>query len=54
MRYHEGRMSVLIAAGIHVLEILFIVGGAGSTVVLILTGNEDIKTLMGFDDPGPH
>ena len=46
-------MGVLAALGIHVLEAMFIVGGIGSTIVIVLTGIEDIETLVGSKDTSP-
>lgn len=46
-------MGVLAAVGIHVLEAMFIVGGIGSAIVLVLTGIEDIETLVGSKATNP-
>ncbi|HLX86209.1 MAG TPA: hypothetical protein VKR59_20080 [Terriglobales bacterium] len=44
-------MSLKIAAVLaRILEIMFAVGIVGSTVVLVLSGIEDIKTLFGGED----
>ena len=40
-------MGALIHIGIRILEIMFFVGMAGSTVVLILSAIEDIEVLAG-------
>jgi hypothetical protein len=45
-------MGVLVTIGIRVLEAMFVVGGVGSVIVLILSGIEDIETLMGSEDSG--
>ncbi|HKN32257.1 MAG TPA: hypothetical protein VJX16_03350 [Terriglobales bacterium] len=42
---------MLIVVGIRTLETMFVAGGIGSFLVLILTGIEDIETLLGSDDP---
>ncbi|MBZ5704088.1 MAG: hypothetical protein LAN63_01935 [Acidobacteriia bacterium] len=39
---------------IRLLEIMFFVGGIGSFVVLILTGIEDLETLLGADASEHH
>jgi len=39
---------------IRVLEALFAVGAIGSAVVLILSGIEDIETLIGSDHSDQH
>lgn len=44
-------MELLITLGIRLLETMFVVGGIGSLLVLVLTGIEDIETLFGSDDP---
>ena len=43
-------MGLLATAGVRMLEAMFIVGIAGSVIVLILTGIEDIETLFGSDE----
>ena len=43
-------MEMLSAFGVRVLETMFAVGMAGSVIVLILTGIEDIETLFGSDE----
>jgi hypothetical protein len=44
-------MSLKIAAVLaRILEVMFAVGIVGSTVVLVLSGIEDIKTLFGGED----
>ena len=44
-------MGLKIAAVLaRILEIMFAVGVVGSTVVLVLSGIEDIKTLFGGED----
>ena len=44
-------MGILVTIGVRFLEAIFIVGAIGSFLVLILSGIEDIETLMGSDDP---
>jgi hypothetical protein len=41
----------IIAIVIKVMEILFVAGGVGSTVVILLSGFEDIETVMEVDEP---
>jgi len=43
-------MGVLATAGLRVLEAMFVLGWIGSIVVLILTGIEDVETLVEIDD----
>jgi hypothetical protein len=40
----------LITVVARILEGMFVVGGAGSIVVLILSGIEDLQTLFGEDE----
>ncbi|HVO81063.1 MAG TPA: hypothetical protein VMT28_10050 [Terriglobales bacterium] len=47
-------MSVFVTVGIRLLEVMFFAGGIGSAVVLILTGIEDLETLLGADDSEHH
>ena len=47
-------MEALITVGARLLEGIFIVGAIGSAIVLILTGIEDIGTLIGSDEPEQH
>jgi len=44
-------MDVLIHAGVRVLEVLFVVGWAGSALVLLLSGVEDIRIIFDKDKP---
>jgi hypothetical protein len=44
-------MDLLARIGIRILESMFAVGAVGSFVVLILSGIEDIETLLGSDEP---
>jgi len=43
-------MDFLIATGIRVLEFLFFAGWIGSLVVILLSGVEDIETIVRKDD----
>lgn len=47
-------MEQLLIWAVRVLETLFVVGSIGSAIVLILTGIEDIGTLIGSDEPEQH
>ena len=43
-------MGMLATFGVRLLEAMFAVGVAGSVIVLVLTGIEDIETLFGSDN----
>jgi hypothetical protein len=43
-----GRM--IVTALVRILEAMFVVGGLGSFVVLVLTGIEDFKMLFGGEE----
>jgi hypothetical protein len=43
-------MGLLATIGVRVLEAMFAVGVVGSAIVLVLTGIEDVETLLGSDD----
>ncbi|MBZ5721245.1 MAG: hypothetical protein LAO03_12770 [Acidobacteriia bacterium] len=43
-------MGMLATIGVRLLEAMFAVGIVGSTIVLILTGIEDVETLFGSDE----
>lgn len=45
------RISVLL---VKILECMFVAGWAGSVVVLLLTGYEDIATLLDRKDEASH
>jgi hypothetical protein len=47
-------MSLLVTVGVRLLEAMFFIGGTGSLVVLILTGIEDLETLLGANGPEHH
>jgi hypothetical protein len=47
-------MRWLVAIAIRVLEWIFAVGAGGSACVLILSGIEDIRTLLGSHDSDHH
>jgi hypothetical protein len=42
----NGKMDTVISILVRILEVMFMVGLAGSAVVLILTSFEDIKSLL--------
>ena len=44
-------MTALITALIKLLEWLFLIGLAGSAIVLVLTTIEDVETMMEKDEP---
>jgi hypothetical protein len=44
-------MRFLLIIGIRLLELLFVVGVIGSAIVLVLSGIEDIETLVRSDEP---
>ena len=46
-------MGWVVTALIRILEAMFVVGALGSTVVLVLSGVEDLKTLFGGEEE-PH
>lgn len=39
---------------VKILEYMFVAGGAGSAVVLVLTGIEDVGTLLDREDEHSH
>jgi hypothetical protein len=43
-------MSSLIVLGIKILEWMFLVGLAGSTIVILISGVEDVETMLEFHD----
>ena len=47
----ESIMDVLIHTGVRVLEVLFVVGWAGSLLVLLLSGVEDVRIIFDKDKP---
>ena len=44
-------MDWIVTASIRILETMFAVGAIGSAIVLVLSGIEDIETLLGTDKP---
>ena len=44
-------MDVLIHSGVRILEGLFVVGWAGSVLVLLLSGVEDIRIIFEKEKP---
>ncbi len=47
-------MPLLVVLLARILESMFIVGSMGSFVVLVLTGIEDLKTLLGMEEDPSH
>jgi hypothetical protein len=47
-------MDWLIMIGIYILEGMFVLGVIGSVLVLILSGEEDLKTAMEPDEESSH
>ena len=45
-------MNVLAILGIRILEVMFAAGWLGTLIVLMLTGIEDVETLLEKDEPG--
>jgi len=43
-------MDVLITIAVRLLEAMFVAGGIGSFLVLVLSGIEDLETLFGRSD----
>lgn len=43
-------MTLLLTVLIRILEAMFVIGGIGSFVVLVLSGIEDIETLMNSEE----
>ncbi len=44
----------LLTVLVRVLEFMFVAGWAGSAIVLILTGFEDVETLLDREDENSH
>lgn len=40
----------MLVIAVRFVEALFVIGGVGCLVVLILTGIEDVRTLLGLED----
>jgi hypothetical protein len=40
----------MLVIAVRFVEALFVIGGVGCLVVLILTGIEDVRTLIGLDE----
>jgi hypothetical protein len=50
-KYHGQLMGLLIVtAVVRILETMFVVGAIGSAVVLVLSGIEDLKLLLGLEE----
>lgn len=49
-------MSVIVAAFVHLMETLFLIGIIGSAIVILMSGVEDIQTVLQPDEPAgtPH
>ena len=47
-------MMEVIAILIRILEVLFVTGAIGSAVVILLSGLEDLETVLEPDEPGAH
>jgi len=47
-------MTTLITVVVRVLETLFVVGMAGSAVVIVLSGIEDVETMLDMGDDEAH
>lgn len=45
---------ILVTVLVRVLEFMFVAGWAGSAIVLLLTGFEDLETLMDREDENSH
>jgi hypothetical protein len=44
-------MNLLMTIGIRILEAMFVAGWFGTVIVLLLTGVEDVETLIEKDKP---
>jgi hypothetical protein len=44
-------MQTLLAAGIHLLEALFLIGMCGATIVILWSGVEDVEEIFKPDEP---
>jgi hypothetical protein len=49
--YNEVTVSVVL---VKILEVMFVAGWAGSAIVLLLTGFEDVETLLDREDENSH
>jgi hypothetical protein len=47
-------MWTLVKVGIEVLEAVFVIGMAGSVLVIILSGIEDVETMFDSGDEPSH
>ncbi|HLB91782.1 MAG TPA: hypothetical protein VJK27_05555 [Terriglobales bacterium] len=41
---------LIVTAAVRILETMFVVGAIGSAVVLVLSGIEDLKLLLGLEE----
>ncbi len=46
-------MDFLFTALIRLLEVMFVAGWVGTAIVLLLTGVEDLETILRRDQPAP-
>lgn len=46
-------MDLLFTILIRILEAIFVVGWIGTLIVLLLTGIEDLETILKHDQPAP-
>jgi hypothetical protein len=46
-------MSLVVTLVARILESMFVLGSIGSVAVLVLTGIEDLKTLLGREESEP-
>jgi len=47
-------MATLITVIVRVLETMFVIGMAGSAVVIVLSGIEDVETMLDIGDDEAH
>lgn len=47
-------MDFLAASGIRILEFLFFAGWIGSILVILMSGVEDVETILSRDKPEPR
>lgn len=46
-------MDFILSALIRLLEVMFVAGWTGTLIVLLLTGVEDLETILRRDQPAP-
>lgn len=50
-KYHSLLMEqIIVTVLVRILEGMFIIGGIGSLIVIVLTGIEDLKMLLGREE----